>query len=95
LQINLNIMKLIKERTQQNDSRCDFLKMGSMAALGIALPSNQSFAMSTYAKKLRVGIVGGRFGCSFQFHEYPNCSVDAVSDLRPELRSKLMKTYKC
>ena len=88
-------MKLEKEQTQQNKSRRDFLKMGSMAALGMTLPLNQSFALSTSAKKLRVGIVGGRFGCSFQFHEHPNCIVEAVSDLRPERRTKLMETYKC
>ena len=88
-------MKLEKEQTQQNKSRRDFLKMGSMAALGMTLPLNQSFALSTSAKNLRVGIVGGRFGCSFQFHEHPNCIVEAVSDLRPERRNKLIETYKC
>ncbi|MCK5456536.1 MAG: hypothetical protein KAI45_05360, partial [Melioribacteraceae bacterium] len=69
--------------------------MASIAALGMTLPLDQSFALSTSAKKLRVGIVGGRFGCSFQFHEHPNCIVEAVSDLRPERREKLMNTYKC
>ncbi len=46
-------------------------------------------------KKLRVGIVGGRFGLSFQFHEHPDCIVEAVSDLRPERRERLQKTYRC
>ncbi len=46
-------------------------------------------------KKLRVGIVGGRFGLGFQFHEHPDCIVEAVSDLRPERRAALQKTYKC
>lgn len=88
-------MQLIKEQTQQNNSRRDFLKLASIAALGMTLPLDQSFALATSAKKLRVGIVGGRFGCSFQFHEHPNCIVEAVSDLRPERREKLMNTYKC
>lgn len=46
-------------------------------------------------RKLRVGIVGGRFGTSFQFHEHPNCTVAAVADLRPDRRDRLASTYKC
>ncbi len=46
-------------------------------------------------RKLRIGIVGGRFGTSFQFHEHPNCVVEAVSDLREDRRSALAKTYGC
>jgi predicted dehydrogenase len=46
-------------------------------------------------RKLRVGVVGGGFGTSFQFHEHPNSTVYAVSDLRPERRGKLMKVYGC
>ena len=46
-------------------------------------------------RKLRVGIVGGRFGAGFQFHEHPNCIVEAVSDLREDRRSHLARTYHC
>ena len=46
-------------------------------------------------RKLRVGVVGGGFGTSFQFHEHPNSLVEAVSDLRPERRDRLASTYKC
>jgi len=46
-------------------------------------------------KKIRVGIVGGRFGATFQWHEHPNCIVEAVSDLRPERRQYLKDVYKC
>lgn len=46
-------------------------------------------------RKLRVGIVGGRFGTSFQFHEHPNCNVAAVADLRADRRDRLATTYKC
>lgn len=42
-----------------------------------------------------MGIVGGRFGLGFQFHEHPDCVVEAVSDLRPERREALQKTYRC
>jgi predicted dehydrogenase len=46
-------------------------------------------------RKVRIGIVGGHFGSSFFFHEHPNCIVEAVSDLRPERRDLLMRTYRC
>ena len=42
-----------------------------------------------------MGVVGGRFGRSFQWHEHPNCIVEAVSDLRPERKKALMETYGC
>jgi predicted dehydrogenase len=46
-------------------------------------------------KKVRIGIVGGGFGASFQWHLDPNCIVQAVSDLRTDRRNKLMKVYRC
>ena len=46
-------------------------------------------------KRVRIGVVGGGFGRSFQWHEHPNCIVEAVSDLRPERRQALTDTYKC
>lgn len=46
-------------------------------------------------KKVRIGVVGGRFGLSFHWHEHPNCIVEAVSDLIPERRRQLQGKYKC
>ncbi len=46
-------------------------------------------------RKLRIGIVGGRFGKDFQFHLHPNCVVEAVSDLREDRRGDLARTYSC
>jgi len=83
------------KQIKENNSRRDFIKTSSVATLGMALPHNQMMAFSSTTKKLRVGIVGGRFGCSFQFHEHPNCIVEAVSDLRPERKERLMKVYNC
>lgn len=88
-------MNLPVGQTKNNRSRRDFLKLGSTAAIGMSLPLNQSIITSVSDTKLKMGIVGGRFGCSFQFHEHPNCIVEAVSDLRPERRRKLMETYRC
>ena len=89
----MNDFKL--EKNNKNRSRREFIKSSSMATVGLALASNKVFMSPSKSSKLRIGIVGGRFGTSFQFHEHPNCIVEAVSDLRPERREKLMSVYKC
>lgn len=45
--------------------------------------------------KVRIGVVGGGFGCSFYWHEHPDCIVQAVSDLREDRRQRLVQTYGC
>ena len=50
---------------------------------------------SASTKKVRIGVVGGRFGCSFHWHEHPNCTVQAVSDLIPQRKAALQQRYKC
>jgi predicted dehydrogenase len=47
------------------------------------------------AGKVRIGIVGGGFGASFQWHLHPNCEVAAVCDIRPERLETLARTYRC
>jgi len=88
-------------------SRRDFLSWVSASALiggavspapvrgpkGLAAQAEQ--AAPKPDRKVRIGVVGGNFGCSFQWHLDPNCTVEAVSDLRPERRARLQKTYKC
>jgi predicted dehydrogenase len=54
-----------------------------------------AIAVDTAPKKVRIGVVGGGFGTDFQWHEHPDCIVQAVSDLRPERRERLMKVYRC
>ncbi|MBN1344471.1 MAG: Gfo/Idh/MocA family oxidoreductase [Phycisphaerae bacterium] len=88
-------------------TRRDVLAQAPKAAVAGALASGLVSGMSGQARaeaddsplksdrKIRVGIVGGGFGASFQWHEDPNCTVRAVSDLRPDRRDHLMKTYKC
>ncbi len=46
-------------------------------------------------KKVRIGVVGGGFGCVFYWHEHPNCIVEAVSDPQPDRRAALQDAYKC
>jgi predicted dehydrogenase len=67
----------------------------AVAAAPIALSGLVHAQSGASARKLRIGIVGGRFGLGFQFHEHPDCIVEAVSDLRPERLERLQKTYRC
>ncbi len=81
--------------TRSNSSRRDFLKQSSALLAGLPLASSAALAVNTAPEKIHIGVVGGGFGCSFQWHEHPDCVVEAVSDLRPERRERLMKTYQC
>src|SRR5438034_671087 len=46
-------------------------------------------------RKIRIGLAGGGFACSFQFHEHPGCEVVAVADPRPERRQRLHDHFHC
>lgn len=73
-----------------------FLRQSGLAAVGYSLMQFPLMAeILPEDKKVRVGIIGGRFGATFDFHEHPNCIVEAVSDFRPDRRDKLMQTYRC
>lgn len=50
---------------------------------------------ATSDRKVRMGIVGGNFGSSFQWHLHPNCRVTAVCDIRPDRLRTLAQTYRC
>ena len=76
-------------------SRREFLQEGSGAVAAVAVASRAAMAVNTAPKRIRIGVVGGGFGCSFQWHQHPDCIVEAVSDLRPERRRRLMKVYGC
>ena len=76
--------------------RRHFISMAGLAAAGMTLSPRFAFAGEPAgSRKIRIGIVGGRFGASFYFHEHPNCIVEAVSDLRADRRAVLEKTYRC
>ncbi|MCC6694274.1 MAG: Gfo/Idh/MocA family oxidoreductase [Candidatus Hydrogenedentes bacterium] len=85
-----------------NLSRRAFLQQSGVLLAGVgATAAVQTVAaqapawQQTSDKKIRIGVVGGRFGCSFHWHQHPNCTVAAVSDLIPDRRDRLMKTYAC
>src|SRR5215470_2366395 len=75
-------------------SRRSFLAATGSAALASAIPVVGSSAPDS-PKKIRLGVVGGGFGATFHFHEHPNCTVAAVTDLRADRRERLKKHYKC
>ncbi|PVD49862.1 oxidoreductase [Terrimonas sp.] len=76
-------------------TRRAFLKTAGVGAVALALPGYLSAAGYSPQRKVKIGIVGGRFGLSFYFHEHPACIVEAVSDLREDRRKLLMDTYRC
>jgi len=49
----------------------------------------------TGGQTMRIGIVGGGFGSTFQWHLHPNCKVAAVCDIRPDRLQRLSETYQC
>ncbi|HEX5024938.1 MAG TPA: Gfo/Idh/MocA family oxidoreductase [Agriterribacter sp.] len=76
--------------------RRKFIGTSALVATGLALSPRFAFAGNPVTdRKIRIGIIGGRFGAGFYFHEHPNCIVEAVSDLRTDRRDHLMKVYGC
>src|SRR6266496_1125942 len=83
----------ILKPSRQN--RREFLRATGTATAGVVLASQYAYAAEPARKKIRMGVVGGNFGNAFFWHEHPDCIVEAVSDLIPARRERLMKTYKC
>jgi predicted dehydrogenase len=71
----------------ENSTRRAFLRTAALAPMSAA--AQQS------SRKIRIGIVGGRFGSTFQWHLHPNCIVTAVCDLAPEPLNRLSHVYNC
>lgn len=89
-------MILNKNKPISSINRRKFIGSAGMAAASLTVAPRFAFAGEPVSdRKIRIGIVGGRFGSGFHFHEHPNCVVEAVSDLRPERRERLMEVYKC
>jgi predicted dehydrogenase len=78
-------------------SRRRFLASSAGAAVMGAAPLIQSASAAEPIRNrpIRMGVVGGGFGSFFPWHEHPDAVVAAVSDLIPERRERLEKTFKC
>ncbi|MDR2036742.1 MAG: Gfo/Idh/MocA family oxidoreductase [Bacteroidales bacterium] len=71
---------------------------GALAAMYILNPGELLLQASEgldTSKKIRVGIVGGGFGCMFPWHLHPNVVVTGVTDLRQDRRDRMVKYFKC
>ena len=82
-------------KLQGDFSRRGFIRSSGYALAGTMLASHGALAVNSAPKKVRIGVVGGGFGTSFQWHEHPDCVVQAVSDLRADRRKRLMQVYNC
>ncbi|MDD3561975.1 Gfo/Idh/MocA family protein [Petrimonas mucosa] len=77
-------------------NRRDFFKTAGIGATALAIKPDMLFSRNMKRnRKVRIGIIGGRFGLGFQFQNHPDCIVEAVSDLIPERRNDLIRTYRC
>ena len=79
-------------------TRRDFLGQTGLSAATLASTVSVGAgraAPTDSTKKIRIGVVGGGFGTSFYWHEHPNCTVAAVTDLREDRRRRLRDTYRC
>lgn len=79
-------------------SRRQFLMASGAAAAGAVIAPGVARARGRNLRtpgKVRMGVVGGGFGASFQWHLHPDCIVEAVSDLRPERLQHLKDVYHC
>lgn len=85
--------------TPTTPTRRQFLEGTLAAGLAITALGNSVAAEPEWEqqsdKKIRIGVVGGRFGLSWHWHEHPNCIVEAVSDLIPDRKNQLMAKYSC
>ncbi len=91
----------MKESPSPKKSRRTFLRQAGAGAVALsAAPSLVRAESATpkaqpSSKQVRIGVVGGGFGATFQWHLHPNCKVTAVCDLREERIEKLKRVYKC
>lgn len=84
------------KKETSNLSRRKFIGIAGLTTAAAAISPRFAFAETLNAdRKIRIGIIGGRFGAGFYFHEHPQCIVEAVSDLLDDRREHLMKVYKC
>jgi len=67
-------------------SRRRFIAQAAGLAASVSAASRaaaqKSSAFPKSGQTVGIGVIGGGFGTSFQWHEHPHCRVTAVCDLR-------------
>src|SRR5262245_58412280 len=66
---------------------------GHLAASSLSATPAGAAGPRPSEKQIRIGIVGGGFGASFQWHLDPNCKVAALCDLREDRLKRLADAY--
>ncbi|MEZ5400436.1 MAG: Gfo/Idh/MocA family oxidoreductase [Bryobacteraceae bacterium] len=59
------------------------------------ISSAAASTLAAQSRKVRIGVVGGGFGSTFQWHLDPDCTVEAVCDIRPDRLQRLSEVYRC
>jgi predicted dehydrogenase len=72
----------------------DVTRRSLLQGLGTAAAAQIPGARGS-ASTVRIGVVGGGFGSSFQWHLHPHCKVTAVCDIRPDRLQRLAEVYRC
>jgi predicted dehydrogenase len=72
-------------------SRRDFIQVAGAAGAATRAAAGQPAG----GARVRIGVVGGGFGSTFQWHLHPNCKVTAVCDIRPDRLQHLAEVYRC
>lgn len=63
--------------------------LATLVAQPLRLPGRDS------SRPVRIGVVGGNFGATFQWHLHPNARVTALCDLRDDRLARLTQVYRC
>ena len=77
--------------------RGQFTRRGLLRAVAAAsaAPAASPAGGRAAPATIRIGVVGGGFGATFQWHLHPRCKVTAVCDIRPEPLDRLARVYRC
>ena len=69
--------------------------MTRRSLLASAAIAASAVGLRAQAKPVRIGIVGGRFGATFQWHLHPNAKIEAVCDIDKARLDALSEVYRC
>jgi predicted dehydrogenase len=68
---------------------------GAPILMGAPAPQTSAARNRSSTSPVRIGIVGGRFGATFQWHLDPKAKVTTVCDIRPDALQRLSEVYRC